>query len=145
MKKTTPKKQVFTMSEKVFLKYIKDVFEFDDDLQLRRHNVGARKINNRYVKFGEAGQADLFGTLKKWTCPDCGRTREGVTVWIEVKGIDKNGKRGVLSPAQKRWQETVRKNNGVAITVHPVEEDLIPGRLRIRIWRLIARELCLCY
>ena len=146
-KKTTPKKQVFTMSEKGFLKYIKDAFEFDDDLQLHRRNVGATQTKGgRFVRFGEAGQSDLFGTLASWTCPCCGRRREGVTVEIEVKGIDKTGKRGVLSPAQKRWQETVRKNNGVAITVYPVEEDLIPGRLRMRIWRLIARELCQqCY
>ena len=126
------------MSEKVFLRYVKDAFEFDDDLQLRRHNVGARKINNRYVKFGEAGQADLFGTLKKWTCPDCGRTREGVTVWIEVKGIDKNGKRGKQSPAQKKWQAEVERNNGIYLLLYPVETD--PIGLRVRVWRLIVRK-----
>jgi hypothetical protein len=139
MAKTQTKR--FWMSEKVFLKYIKEAFEYDDNLQLHRRNVGATQTKGgRFVRFGEPGQSDLFGTIVEWTCPCCGRKREGVTVEIEVKSIDKNGKCGILSPAQKRWQESVRLSNGVAITVYPVETD--PIRLRQRIWRLIGRELC---
>jgi hypothetical protein len=137
----TPKKPVFWMSEKVFLKYVKDAFEFDDNLQLHRRNVGATKTEGgRFIRFGEPGQSDLFGTIAVWRCPYCGRKREGVTVEIEVKGIDKNGKRGTLSAAQKKWQITVKANNGVAITVYPFETD--PIGLWQRIWRLIERELC---
>jgi len=144
MKKTITKKKIFSMSEKTFLKYIKDAFEFDDDLVLKRRNVGAHKTKTgRFIRFGEAGQADLFGTIKKWTCPCCQRVREGVTVEIEVKGIDKNGKRGVQSSAQKKWQAEVERNNGVYLLLFPVESD--PIGLRARIWRLIDRKMCRCY
>ena len=137
--KKTAKQKIFWMSEKVFLKYVKDAFEFDDHLQLHRRNVGTTKTKSgRFVKFGEAGQADLFGTLKKWTCPDCGRTREGITIEIEVKGIYKNGKRGVHSPAQKKWQAEVERNNGIYLLLYPVETD--PIGLRVRVWRLIVRK-----
>jgi len=140
MAKKTTKKKVFIMSEKVFVKHIRDAFEYDDRLVLHRRNVGAQKIDGRYVKFGEPGQADLFGIVSKWQCPYCQRKHEGKTVEIEAKGIDKNGKRGKQSPAQKKWQAEVERNNGIYLLLYPAETD--PIRLAVRIWRLIDRKMC---
>jgi len=140
MKTMTAKKKVFTMSEKVFLKHIKDAFKYDDRIELHRRNVGATKIGRRFVRFSEPGQADLFGTVSKWQCPYCGRTHEGKTVEMEAKGIDKNGNRGKQSPAQKKWQAEVERNNGIYLLLYPVETD--PIGLRTRIWRLIDRKMC---
>ena len=140
MKTTTANKKVFTMSEKAFLKYIKDAFEYDDRLVLHRRNVGATKINGRFVRFSEPGQADLFGTVSKWQCPYCGRTHEGKTVEMEAKGIDKNGNRGKQSASQKKWQAEVERNNGIYLLLHPCETD--PIGLAVRIWRLIDRKMC---
>jgi len=142
MTKKATKKKESPMTEKAFLKLIKEAFEHDDRLQLHRRNVGGMTVKGRFVRFGEAGQSDLFGTIDEWTCPCCQRKRLGVSVEIEVKGIDKNGKRGKASPAQEKWLETVRRNNGVALLLHPDDDDLLPGRLRSRVWRLIERQLC---
>jgi hypothetical protein len=138
MKRT--KKKESPMSEKAFLKYIQEAFEHDDILKLHRRNVGATEIGKHWVRFGEPGQADLFGTIAEWTCPYCRRQREGVSVEIEVKGIDKNGKRGKQSPAQKKRQAEVERNNGIYLLLFPAEND--PIGLRARIWRLIDRKMC---
>ena len=141
MAKKTTKKKVFTMSEKVFVKYIKDAFEYDDQLKLHRRNVGAGKARSgRFMRFGEPGQSDLFGIIAKWKCPFCQQQREGVSVEIEVKGIGKDGKRGKPTAAQLKWLDTVEKNNGIALLLYPVETD--PIGLNTRIWRLIDRKMC---
>ena len=143
MKKAAKKKES-PMTEKAFLKLIKEAFEHDDVLQLHRRNIVAGNARSgRYVRSGEPGMSDLFGTIKEWTCPCCKRERLGVSVEIEVKGIDKNGRRGKPTAAQEKWLETVRRNNGVALLLHPADDDWIPGRLRARVWRLIERQLCL--
>ena len=88
MTKKETKKKESPMTERLFLKFIKEAFEHDDNLRLHRRNVAAGNARSgRFMKFGEAGQSDLFGTIKEWTCPYCGRKREGVSVEIEVKGI----------------------------------------------------------
>jgi hypothetical protein len=138
------KKPVFSVPESILSKWLKQSFEFDDNLQLTRQNVSFGKARSgRWMRSGEAGQADFLGTIKKWMCPHCRRVREGVIVWIETKGIDKKGKKGIQSVNQKAFEQKVRASGGVYVLLYPVEND--PINLNARVWQLIDRKMCTCF
>ena len=82
---------------------------------LRAANIAAWKnspvkacVNGRWVQYGIIGQADISGLL-----PD-GRRLE-----IEVK----TGK-GKQTPAQKMFENTIRRNNGVFVLAGSVEDAM---------------------
>ena len=123
------------MSERELLREIMKAFEHDAIITLHRRNVGGMQNNKgQFVRFGEPGQSDLFGTIKAYRCHVCGMLCEGITLEIEVKSA-----KGKLTAKQVAWQEKVRQNNGVAITVRPTEND--PVGLWQRVTRLVEREI----
>jgi len=52
------------MSETLFVKKILIYLEQRRDLICWRNNVGASQMNNRWVRFGVPGHADIFGILE---------------------------------------------------------------------------------
>jgi len=130
----TPK--VKLMSESAFMKEILKAFKDDDNVLLRRQNVGGMENKNGdYVKFGEVGQSDLWGIIKSHRCHFCNRLSQGIYLAIELKS-----EKGALSPAQELWLDMVNEYNGIYLVLRPIETD--PIGLRGRIWRLIERKLC---
>ena len=75
-------------------------------MRLWRQNVGTMRINDRVIKYGQKGMADLSGIL-----PD-GRRLE-----IEVKTP-----RGRQSDAQKNWQIMIERFGGVYILARSVAD-----------------------
>lgn len=63
-----------------------------------RRNVGAMRVDNRMIRFGMQGQADIGGILN------------GRAVEIELKTAT-----GRQSDSQKNWQSAVEKSGGVYI------------------------------
>ena len=134
MKKKAVKKKL--MSESQFQKEILKAFKDDDNIKIFRRNVGGmRDDNGQFVRFGEAGQSDLYGWIVQHWCPFCNRCCEGTHFEIELKSAD-----GTLTPEQEKWLKMVAANNGIAIVLRPIEGD--PVGLRDRICRLLERHLC---
>ena len=82
-----------------------------DYLKLRRifafrNNTGAYKVEERFVRFGSKGSADILGILPG-----------GRFLAIECKSLN-----GRLSPAQGEWGERVRAAGGVYLCVRSVGE-----------------------
>jgi len=89
----------------------------------------------QFVRFGQAGQSDLWGWLVEHRCPFCNRAQYGVHFEIEVKS-DK----GKPTDAQLEWLAMVVKNNGIAFIVRPEPND--PIGLRERILKLLTGTKC---
>ena len=133
MKKATKKK---LMSESEFQRHVLAAFKDDPNIKIFRRNVGGMKDDNGdYVRFGEAGQSDLWGWIVAYRCPSCNRLLEGIHFEIELKSG--NGK---LTEKQKNWLLFVAKNNGIAIELRPIETD--PVGLYRRICQLLYRSAC---
>ena len=134
MIKKAPKKKL--MSENQFQKEILKAFKDDPNIKIFRRNIGGMtKENGDYVRYGEAGQSDLWGWIVKHRCPFCNRLQEGTHFEIELKS--ENGK---LTPKQINWINFVAANNGIAIVLYPIATD--PVGLRERICRLLEKSLC---
>ena len=133
-----PKREL--MSESQFMKEILKAFKDDDNVKIFRRNCGGMKDKNgQYVKFGEAGQADLWGIIASYRCYFCNRLCQGVHFEIELKS-----EKGELTDKQVEWLQMVGEYNGIALVLRPIETD--PVNLRSRIWRLLERKLCpTCY
>ena len=124
------------MSESQFQKEILKAFKDDPNIKIFRRNIGGtKKENGDYVRYGEAGQSDLYGWIVEHRCPFCNRLQEGTHFEIELKSAD-----GKLTDKQKNWLEMVARNNGIAIVLRPIESD--PVGLRERICRLLERQRC---
>lgn len=81
-----------------------------------RQNSGAAKVGKRFIKFTSInGISDIIGI-----CPD------GRFLAVECKRY----KGGKVSEEQKKFQEEILKNNGVALIVNSVEELI--GQLKIQ-------------
>lgn len=74
-----------------------------------RNNSGAMVKDDHFVRFGKVGSADILGVL-----PD------GKFLAIEVKRPG-----GKTTPAQDDFLALVRKNGGVAIVAHGVEDVIL--------------------
>ena len=124
------------MSESVFQKEILKAFKDDPNIKMFRRNCGGmEKEDGKYVKFGEAGQSDLWGWIVTCYCPFCNRRCDGVHFEIELKSA-----KGILTTRQEKWIDFVMQNNGIAIVLRPIESD--PVGLRKRICELLERHLC---
>ena len=128
------KKQL--MSESEFQRHVLAAFKDDPNITIHRRNVGGiKKEDDSYVRFGEAGQSDLWGIISEYRCPFCNRPQEGVHFEIELKSAT-----GKLTAKQEQWINTVKAYNGIAIVLRPIESD--PVGLRGRICELLYRHLC---
>ncbi len=106
-------------SEKQVMDAVQNAVRYDQSILLHRVNVGARKIGNRFIRFGEPGMSDFSGIIKEVHCPICrGLTGAGVRLEIECKAPD-----GRLTDAQKNWIDTINAMNGIAIVFQPKTVD----------------------
>ena len=129
------------MKESTFQKCILDAFAHDRNVKMFRRNVGGMKDQKgQFVRFGQAGQSDLYGWIVEHRCPFCNRPQWGTYFAIEVKGLDKNGKPGKLTQAQADYLEMVSNTNGIAIVAYPEAND--PIGLRERIYKLLVGSKC---
>jgi hypothetical protein len=124
------------VKETEFQRHILAAFDGDPNVKLYRRNVGGlKKDDGQYIRFGQAGQADLYGWITEYRCSRCGTTLYGVHAEIEVKSDT-----GKPTPRQEAWLEMVRATNGIAILVYPEPND--PIGLGIRIWKLLTEQPC---
>lgn len=112
--------------EKLVVDRVLSFFQFDRNAQFFRRNVGAVKVGNRFVSFGEKGQSDIWGVFRKTVCPVCGKTTGiGVHVEIECKAF-----KGRLTDEQKRWLEFLPKFGAIAVVAQPDRPDGDPEGLK---------------
>ena len=79
--------------------------DFSDSIRAWRNNTGSLKIDNRFVRFGLKGQADISGIMEG------GRRLE-----IEVKTS-----KGVQSQAQKDYDQMITKFGGIYLLARDYE------------------------
>lgn len=79
-----------------------------------RNNSGAYQQDNRFIKFGKAGSADLVCIYPGEIKSQLGR---GLMWMVEVK---KPG--GILSPAQIDFLKAVRAHGGIATVAESVDD-----------------------
>ena len=77
------------------------------DMRIWRQNTGAIVIDNRMVKFGVPGQADITGLL----------IPSGRRLEIEVKNA-----KGRQREAQKKFQAMIEKSGGIYILARSVDD-----------------------
>jgi len=124
------------MGESTFQKWILDAFDGDVNVKMFRRNIGGlQKENGKFVRFGQTGQADIWGWIVEHRCPFCNKVQFGTHFEIEVKA--ENGK---PTKAQLVWLKMVAENNGIAILLYPVKND--PIGLRERILRMLVGQNC---
>ena len=124
------------ISESEFQRHILSVFDGDRNVKMFRRNVGATKTDGgRYVRFGQAGQSDLYGWIVEHRCPFCNKQQFGTHFEIEVKS-DK----GKPTAAQLAWLKMVAESNGIAVLIHPEPND--PIGLRERILEMLLEQKC---
>jgi len=124
------------MKESEFQRHILKSFRNDPNIKMFRRNCGGMEDKKgQFVRFGEAGQSDLWGMIKEYRCPFCNRPQCGVHFEIELKSA-----KGTLTARQEKWIDFVKANNGIVIVLRPIESD--PVGLYSRICRLLERHLC---
>jgi hypothetical protein len=77
------------------------------ELRLWRQNTGAVKVEDRFIRFGVKGCADILGLIAP----------TGRLLAIEVKGPH-----GKLSPAQEAFGVMVRRFGGLYVVARSVED-----------------------
>ncbi|MGI5831401.1 MAG: hypothetical protein ACOX6D_02550 [Thermoguttaceae bacterium] len=102
--------------EKEVVNAVQNHFDAEPNVKVFRRNVGAVTLDDRFVKFAQAGQADLWGIIKELRCPHCGDVlATGVHLEIECKSAT-----GRLTPAQNEFLKFIRNSGGVAVIAQPV-------------------------
>lgn len=128
------------LPEKEVVKAVQNHFARDPNVRVWRRNVGTVPMDDRYVRFGEAGQADFWGIVSEVRCPHCEKVIDrGVHLEIECKSAA-----GRLSQLQKDFLKVVAMRGGIAVVAQPVptEDDPTGFRgLKTKLAR-IGRELC---
>ena len=79
--------------------------DFSDSIRAWRNNTGSLKIDNRFVRFGLKGQADISGIMEG-----------GPRLEIEVKTS-----KGVQSQAQKDYDQMITKFGGIYLLARDYE------------------------
>ena len=79
-----------------------------------RMQVGAVKLDNRFVRFGTPGMADILA-FPAWH--DCGKARMGSVVWIECKA-----EKGKQSELQKSFQAQVEREGHRYLLARSVDD-----------------------
>ena len=128
------------LPEKEVVKAVQNHFFADPNVKVWRRNVGAVTLDDRFIKFAEAGQADFWGIIGELRCPHCGDVlATGVHLEIECKSAT-----GRLSRSQSDFLDFIRRRGGVAIVARPVPGKDDPTGLRALKVALAAvdKELC---
>jgi len=128
------------INEHQFQKWILEAFAGHPNILMFRRNVGATAIKqptgkSRFIRFSEAGQSDIWGIIKEYRCPACGRPQWGVHFEIELKSA-----KGVISKPQEEWLKTVAEWNGNVLVLRP--EGREPFGIRERIERILYAFQC---
>ena len=83
-----------------------------------RMNSGAMKIDNRFLRFGSPGMADILAFVKAGdAAADCWDRWMVVPYWIEVKAP-----KGKQSEAQKAFQKVVEEEDHRYILARGIED-----------------------
>jgi hypothetical protein len=123
------------ITEHQFQKWILESFDGHRNIMLFRRNTGAAKIGERFIRFSEAGQSDIWGIIKEYRCPRCNRLQWGVHFEIELK-VGKNK----LSAPQEQWIRKVAEFNGNALVLRPDGNE--PVGIVNRLERLLYSFIC---
>ena len=138
------KRNIVRLPEREVVRAVQNFFALSRNVTVWRRNTGAVTADycnrTRFVRFGEPGMSDVWGIIRRMTCPKCGRvTRTGVHLEIECKRYG-----GRLTAEQKRYLEKIRQMGGVAMVAVPCPTDSDPtGFQALR--ELLAtadREVC---
>ena len=129
-----------TIKEKDLLKWLLDSFRDHPNILLKRRNVGAHKTEDgRFIRFGEKGQADIWGIVREHTCSKCKRLCQGTHLEIELKGSD-----GMPTELQIKWLNQVAEYNAIPILLFAEADD--PINLQKRVEETIYSTKCpICY
>ncbi|MBQ7284675.1 MAG: hypothetical protein IJW72_00265 [Alphaproteobacteria bacterium] len=110
--KLSDTKQESTIQKEILLE-----FGARQDMRIWRQNTGALKIDDRFIRFGVPGQADITGLL----------IPSGRRLEIEVKKL-----KGAQRESQKNFEKMIIKSGGVYITARSVEE--VYTKLHTYLW-----------
>lgn len=116
--KLSDTKQESTIQKEILLE-----FGARQDMRIWRQNTGALKIDDRFIRFGVPGQADITGLL----------IPSGRRLEIEVKKL-----KGAQQESQKNFEKMITKSGGVYITARSVEEVYI--KLYTFLWDNIPQK-----
>lgn len=100
--KLSDTKQESTIQKEILLE-----FGARQDMRIWRQNTGALKIDDRFIRFGVPGQADITGLL----------IPSGRRIEIEVKDA-----KGSQRKAQKKFQAMIEKSGGIYILARSVDD-----------------------
>ena len=102
--------------ERMVMDCVANFFAFDPNVRVIRHNVGAKKFESRWIRFGVKGESDFSGVIRSIRCPVCGRdVAKGVALFIECKS-----EKGKLSPEQDDFLRDMRRLGAVTFIARPV-------------------------
>jgi hypothetical protein len=79
------------------------------DLRLFRRNVSVVRINDRRIKHGIKGQADLYGY---WKC--------GIAIELELKALDSSTRKG-----QKEWAAFCQEWGVTYLLLKPLKDETL--------------------
>lgn len=121
-----PKSRIIVLPEREVVRAVQNFFAFSRNVNVWRRNTGAVTADygnrKRFVRFGVPGMSDLFGIIRKMTCPKCGRVvGRGVHLEIECKRYG-----GRITAEQKEYMGKIREMGGVAILAVPCPSDSDP-------------------
>lgn len=90
------------------------------DMRIWRMNTGAAKFDDRMVKFGIPGQADLTGILPvSVTCVTCQRLIATLGVRLE---IECKSEKGTKEKDQKKYQAIIERFGGLYVLARSVAD-----------------------
>lgn len=107
--------------ERSVMDCVTNFYAYDPNVRVIRHNVGAKKFDNRWIRFGVKGESDFSGVIRVIRCPVCGKEAgRGVALFIECKSA-----KGRLSPEQEDFLADMRRLGAVTYVARPTpsEED----------------------
>lgn len=117
---------MYQLPEKEVVQTVQHHFHGDPNVVVFRRNVGAVAVDGRFVRFGQAGQADFWGIIREVRCPHCEAVvARGVHLEIECKAA-----RGRISKDQEAFLDAVRRQGGIAVVARPKPDRSDPTGFR---------------
>lgn len=81
---------------------------------VHRVNVGRAQMGGRWVRFGEAGQADISGIMK---------LPSGIGMRLEIECKSRKGKQ---KKEQREWQDMIESHGGLYILARSLYDAMLP-------------------
>lgn len=130
------------MTEQEFQKTLLDCFKYNRNIALYRRNVGGMERENQngkkgFIRFGQAGQSDIFGHIRKYRCPICNGLQAGIALEIELK---RDGKKP--TKLQQDWIDRCLSFNVIAFYLTPSMLGDNPYEWENRLTNMIQRYSC---